>query len=180
MQRFVAFLGGINVGGHRVKGPELAAEFTALGFTDVATFLASGNVVFSTEDTLVAELTAGIEKQLEAALGYAVPTYLRTADQVRHIAAHQPFPAADIAASRGKVQVALLAEPPAAAAQATARELSSDQDRLAVDGTELYWLPSGGVSESELDLRTLFAALGPSTLRTVNTMRRITTRYLTD
>lgn len=178
--RFVAFLGGINVGGHRVKGPALAAEFATLGYTDVATFLASGNVVFSTDDLPVAQLTTSIEKQLQATLGYAVPTYLRTADQVCHIAGHQPFPIAEIAASRGKLQVAMLLDPPAAAARKTVRNLSSDQDRLTIDGTELYWLPSGGISESELDLQTLFGALGPSTMRTANTVRRIAARYLAD
>lgn len=180
MQRFVAFLGGINVGGHRVKGPALAAEFTALGYTDVAPFLASGNVVFSTDGTAAADLVTSIERQLAAALGYAVPTYLRTADQVHSIAAHQPFPASVIEAGRGKLQVAMLRDAPDAAARRTVQQLSSDQDRLALDGTELYWLPSGGVSESELDLKTLFTALGPSTMRTANTVRRIAAKYLTD
>lgn len=179
MQRYVAFLGGINVGGHRVKGPALAAEFTMLGFTDVATFLASGNVVFSTGDAPVAQLTAAIEERLAASLGYAVPTFLRDAEQVHHIAQRQPFAAEDIAASRGKLQVALLLDPPDAAAEQTVQRLSNDRDRLAVDATELYWLPSGGISESDLDLKTLFTALGPSTMRTANTVRRIAAKYLT-
>jgi uncharacterized protein (DUF1697 family) len=178
MKRYVAFLGGLNVGGHRVTGPELAAEFTSLGFTDVATFLASGNVVFSSERLSVAQTTAGIEERLHARFGYAVPTFLRTAEQVHHIAGHQPFPSEAIAASRGKLQVAMLLEPADASAHAMVRKLSSDEDKLAIDATELYWLPSGGISESDLDLKTLFAALGPSTMRTVNTVRRIAAKFL--
>ena len=179
MRRYVAFLGGINVGGHRVKGPALAAEFTTLGFTDVATFLASGNVVFSTDSTPVAQLTAAIEEHLAAALGYAVPTFLRSAEQVHHIARHQPFAAEDIAASRGKLQVALLLDPPDADAQRTVQRLSDGRDRLSADATELYWLPSGGITESDLDLKMLFTALGPSTMRTANTVRRVAAKYLT-
>ena len=38
MARFVALLGGINVGGHRVTMDRLRAEVAALGYTDVATF----------------------------------------------------------------------------------------------------------------------------------------------
>ena len=47
MTRYVAFLRGMNLGNRRIKNPELAAEFERLGFEDVATFRASGNVVFS-------------------------------------------------------------------------------------------------------------------------------------
>jgi uncharacterized protein (DUF1697 family) len=178
MQRYVAFLGGVNVGGHRITGPELVAEFAGLGFTDVATFLASGNVVFSAESLPVAKMTASIEKRLHASFGYALPSFLRTSEQVLHIADQQPFPPEAIAASHGKLQVAMLLEPPDAAGQKTVRELSSDQDKLVIDATELYWLPSGGISESDLDLKTLFAALGPSTMRTVNTVRRIAAKFL--
>ena len=177
MQRYVAFLGGINVGGHRVKGPALAAEFATLGFSDVATFLASGNVVFSAAPTPPARLAAGIEQQLERALGYAVPTFLRSAEQVRHIAAHRPFADELVAASNGKLQVVMLREPPDAATRAAVGEVSDERDRLAVDGTELYWLPSGGISESDLDWSRL-AGLGPSTMRTANTVQRIVARFL--
>jgi hypothetical protein len=48
--RHVAFLRGINVGGRRVTMAQLCAAFEALGFAEVGTFLASGNVTFSTPD----------------------------------------------------------------------------------------------------------------------------------
>ena len=48
MQRYIALLGGINVGGHRVKMAHLRALFEALGFEQVETLIASGNVIFET------------------------------------------------------------------------------------------------------------------------------------
>ena len=51
MTRYVAFLGGINVGGHRVSMERLRTEFGTLGFLDVSTFIASGNVIFTTRTT---------------------------------------------------------------------------------------------------------------------------------
>ena len=49
MLQYIAFLRGINVGGHRVKMDRLRAIFAELGLKDVSTFIASGNVLFSTE-----------------------------------------------------------------------------------------------------------------------------------
>lgn len=49
----------------------------------------------------------------------------------------------------------------------------TDEDLLAIEGRELYWLPSGGISESELDLRAIDAALGPGTMRTMGTVEQI-------
>ena len=46
MTRYIAFLRAINVGGHTVKMAELKRLFEALGFTNVETFIASGNVIF--------------------------------------------------------------------------------------------------------------------------------------
>ena len=65
----------------------------------------------------VTELTARIEAGLQAALGYAVPVFLRTASEVRPIAAHRPFAAPSIEASKGKLQVAMLSAKPAAKAR---------------------------------------------------------------
>lgn len=74
--------------------------------------------------------------------------------------------------------MALLAKKPAAAAAKRALALSTDADRLAVEGRELYWLPSGGISESDLDWKAVEAALGPTTLRTKGTIDQISAKHL--
>ena len=52
MSRYIALLRGINVGGHRkIKMVELKALFERLGFTDVVTYIQSGNVVFTAQDS---------------------------------------------------------------------------------------------------------------------------------
>ena len=124
-----------------------------------------------------AKLTARIEAGLGDGLGYEVPVYLRTDAEVAAIAAHQPFPAEAVAASKGKVQVQMLAAKPSTAAAKRALALASDEDRLAITGRELYWLPSGGISESDLDLKAIDAALGPGTMRTIGTVEQIAAKY---
>jgi uncharacterized protein (DUF1697 family) len=72
---------------HRLSNDELRAHFVAMGFTDVATFRASGNVVFAGESRPSDEVRERIEEGLAPVLGYAVPTFVRTAAEVHAIAA---------------------------------------------------------------------------------------------
>jgi uncharacterized protein (DUF1697 family) len=176
MNRYVAFLRGMNLGGRRITNEELRSHFEALGCEDVATFRASGNVVFAKAGR-PAELTARLEEELGEALGYEVPVFLRSTKQLLAITAQQPFDEKQLAASKGKLQVAFLGEKPSAAAVKKALRLASDADLLAVAGKELYWLPDGGLSESDLDHRALAEALGPMTIRTKGTVDQIATRY---
>jgi uncharacterized protein (DUF1697 family) len=56
--------------------------------------------------------------------------------------------------------------------------VATDDDRLAVVGREWYWLPSGGVSQSSLDVPTVERLLGRGTTRTRNTVVRLHARFL--
>jgi uncharacterized protein (DUF1697 family) len=177
MDRYVAFLRGMNLGGRRIKNTELREEFEALGFSDVACFRASGNVVFAVASGNEAKLVAQIETGLGEALGYEVPVFLRSAAELSALAAHEPFDAAAVEASKGKLQVALLPKKPAAKARKAALAEATDEDRLALEGRELYWLPSGGISESDLNLKTIEVAVGPWTMRTMGTVEQIVAKY---
>lgn len=179
MPTHAAFLRGMNLGKRRITNDELCACFEDLGFTEVAAFLASGNVVFAagSGDHDPARLARRIAEGLEAALAYPVPTFLRTADEVRALAEHEPFPAGEIESSEGKLQVALLAERPAKADREAALALATGDDRLALGERELWWLPAGRMSDSELDLRALEKLVGDWTMRTANTIRRMRQKF---
>lgn len=171
MERYAAFLRGVNLGPHRrVSGADLRACVMQLGFAEAATFRASGNVVFAAERQPEERLVARLEEGIAAAFGFETRVFVRASAEVRAIAAHEPFPAADVAASAGKLQVSLLPRVPSAEATAKALALATDEDRLAIRDRELYWLPSGGQLESALDLQALERLLGPTTRRTKGTM----------
>jgi uncharacterized protein (DUF1697 family) len=178
VNRYVAFLRGMNLGKRRIKNEELSAEFEHLGFAEVACFRASGNVVFAAENDDEIELTELIEAGLGEALGYAVPVFLRGEDELGEIAAQRPFESDLLAASKGKLQVALLPEKLGAAGRRQVLAYSSDEDRLTTDGRQLYWLPSGGISESDLDLKELEALAGPWTMRTKGTIEQLVAKYI--
>jgi len=86
MPRYVALLRGINVGGHVVKMDRLRTVFAAIGCSDVETFIASGNVIFSSPSGDAAALERRAEAALEEALGYEVTTFIRTPEQLQSIA----------------------------------------------------------------------------------------------
>ncbi len=173
MAVYAAFLRGMNVGGHRITNAELGEAFGELGFDSVTTFRASGNVIFETARRAEGELVAEIEESLAEALGYEVPTFLRTAAELRSIAAFEPFDQGLVAGSDGKLQVSLLAKRPTAAQRRTIRSLATDEDPLFVAEREIHWLPSGGVLESELDLDAIETLVGPLTMRTAGTIAGI-------
>ncbi|WP_395639059.1 DUF1697 domain-containing protein [Pseudolysinimonas sp.] len=90
MTRYVALLRGVNVGGVTVKMADLAEVVRGLGYDDVTTVLASGNVLFTTPDA-----AATAKQRLEAALrerfGYEAWVHVLTHDAVRAIAEAYPF-----------------------------------------------------------------------------------------
>lgn len=179
MATYVAFLRGMNVGGHRITNTELCEVITDLGFTDVTAFLASGNVILKSKTRAAPDSVARkIEKGLKAALSYAVPTFLRTADEVHAIAAQQPFaqPFEALATAWGKPQIAMLQTTPTKQACRTALAEATEDDQLAIVGPELYWLPRGKLTDSALDHKAIESALGPLTVRTRNTIVRLSAK----
>ena len=177
MDRYVAFLRGMNLGGRRITNEELRSHFEALDCAEVATFRASGNVVFATGGESPAKLSTRLESGLADALGYEVPVFLRSAKELLAIARHEPFDAAHRGGSAGKLQIALLGKAPTAAARKAALALSTAADRLAIEDRELYWLPKGRMSDSELDLKCLASILGPTTIRTKGTIDQIAAKH---
>jgi uncharacterized protein (DUF1697 family) len=168
----------MNVGGHRITNDDLRAAFAAIGFEDVGVFRASGNVAFDGGDATDAQMTERIEQGLEAELGYAVPTFVRTGEELRAMAAEEPFPPDAVEAAKGKLQVDLLRRRPAKKDREATIALATDSDQLAFgDGAHLYWLPSGGTLESELDLKAIEKLCGLATRRTKGTIEQMAKKF---
>lgn len=178
MSRHVAFLRGVNLGAkRRASSAELRAAFESAGFEDVATFRTSGNVIFEAGGK-EAEIAPRAEAALHDALGFEVRVVLRSARDVRAIAAYEPFEPDVVAATEGRLQVILAAEKPTASARRAVLALATERDRLAIRGRELYWLPTAGTQGSELDQESLGAALGLVTVRTMGTIEQIAAKFL--
>jgi uncharacterized protein (DUF1697 family) len=175
---YAAFLRGINLGSNRrIGSAELRSMFEDMGFRGVNTFRTSGNVIFEADGGGAAELGAEIEGALADALGFEVAIFLRTADEIRAIAEHEPFERRLVEASNGKLQVTMVAKKPTARVREAVLAQSTDADRLAFHGRELYWLPSGPMRDSALDLRAIDKLLGSSTMRTKGTIEHLAAKF---
>lgn len=177
MRTHVAFLRSINVGGRRVTGAALEAAFDAIGLESPASYQASGNVAFDAPGADVAALRTRIEEGLRSALDFDVPTMVRTGAEVAAAASLTPFSDAELAASRGKVQVSLLMDVPDDDAVGDVLALATDDDRLHVEGRELYWLPAAGMSDADLDVAVIERLLGMQTRRTQATLQRLVAKF---
>lgn len=91
MTSYVALLRGVNVGGVTVKSAPLAELFRSLGFENLRTVLASGNVVFDSAETDAAALKSRIEAALRERFGYDAWIVLVTREKLREIVAEFPF-----------------------------------------------------------------------------------------
>ncbi len=177
MNRYIAFLRAINVGGHTVKMDALRAHFTAMGFAAVETFIASGNVIFATEDADAAALQTAIEATLQRALGYDVATFVRSDAEVAAIAGYAPFPAHRLETA-GALNVALLAAPLTPADEERLMSLRTPIDDFHANGREVYWLCQTKQSESTFSNVLFERALGKrATFRGMNTIRKLAAKY---
>lgn len=176
MTLYIAFLRAINVGGRTVKMDRLRDLFEQLGYADVETFIASGNVIFQSPSEDTRALEQQIEAHLAASLGYQVATFVRSAAELADIAAYAPFPADEI--ENNALYVGFLQEAPGDEALGKLAALRTPQDEFHVHGREMYWLCRTSISQSKVSGAQIERALGmPATLRNVTTVRKLAAKY---
>jgi uncharacterized protein (DUF1697 family) len=176
--RYAAFLRAINVGGRVVKMERLRELFETLAFQNVATFIASGNVIFESRNTNPGELEAQIEHLLMTGLGYEVATFVRSTTEVANIAVRGPAAHGEIEAG-ARLYVAFMRQSADRARQQAALALKGPLDELHFQERELYWLVR---KQQFLESAITGAALervlnSPITVRSSNTVRKIAARY---
>jgi len=172
MPRYAAFLRAVNVGGRVVKMDALRRAFEEAGFTNVTTFIASGNVLFDARVNDASRLEARIETLLAQAFGYPVGTFVRTIPELKAIAAHDPY-----GTSPGTTtHICFLKEAPSAAEKKTLLSLRDADNDFAFQGREIYWLIRGLMSVAGVSGgKALEKALGRKdvTVRNANTVRKL-------
>ncbi|WP_406398959.1 DUF1697 domain-containing protein [Streptomyces sp. NBC_00879] len=95
--RYAALLRGINVGGHKkVPMAELRELLTELGHGDVATYLQSGNAVFSSASDDEQALATALERAIQQRFGFGVDCLVRGGPYLRAVVDDGPFPAAEL------------------------------------------------------------------------------------
>ena len=135
--RYIALLRGINVGGHQVKMEALRGHFADLGLAHVGSYIQSGNVFFDSDEADRDALQARIEERLRAALGYAVPTCLRTVEEFAAILARDPFAGIAVRPDM-RLSVSFLARPVTPLTDLPQKTPRGDFELVAMTPTELF------------------------------------------
>jgi uncharacterized protein (DUF1697 family) len=171
MATFIAFLRAVNIGKRQVKMAALRAELEANDFTDVATFIASGNVRVTTSMRAAAKVEKELERVMEALLGFDVPTMVRTPKQL--VAAYEagaelksPVPGSP------RRYVSFLKDTPSAAAVKELEAWDKPKERAQVIGREAHlWLGSDRVVLSNTTMEKILGTAGTArNWKTVTTL----------
>jgi uncharacterized protein (DUF1697 family) len=177
MPRYVAMLGGINLGNRRMSMATLREHFESMGFGDVETLLASGNVLFSTKERVAETLERTIEEKLKSCLGYHVTTYVRSSEDLEQLRKGVAALKLDDDPLRN-TQIVFLKETPAKPVTKAVTAIGADRDEFAFVGRELVWLLRGKISESQVwklpEMKS--SGLPEGTMRSWNTVVKIGAR----
>lgn len=161
---FVALFSGINVGGNRiVKMAELKSFFEDLGFSDVASYVQSGNVVFRAKKGDAAALTKELEAAFEKKWGFFSRIMVRDLSWFERLVSDNPYPEA--AADHTKLHAYALEREPTADEVARLAEKCTGAERFEVKGDVLYLSAPDGLGKS------VFANLIPRVLKVPGTAR---------
>lgn len=163
--KYAALLRGINVSGRNMLPlKDLAAMFVAAGCTDVATYIQSGNVVFSAPAPVLKKLPQTLSQRIADDFGHKVPVVIRSHEQLATVIRENPFLKAG--EPEKTLHVVFLADLPSAEAVAKLDPQRSPPDRFIVAGREIYLHLPNGMGQSKLT-----NAWMDSRLSTVSTAR---------
>ncbi|MGD0450086.1 MAG: DUF1697 domain-containing protein [Candidatus Bathyarchaeia archaeon] len=176
MPRYVAFLRGINVGGHVVKKGKLQETFHSQGFRNVLTYKQSGNVIFEACSGSAEEIKKKIEIKLSHTLGYNVAIFIRTIAQLKDIVASEPFKKQNKEGT--SFLVTFLADAPAKFTIELPTTIpKSTAQIISEKGTEVFSVTHGG-GEGALPNPFIESKLkAKATTRNLNVIREIVEKY---
>lgn len=163
--RYAALLRGVNVGGkNKLPMKDLVVLFEQAGCTSVATYIQSGNVVFTASAALGKTLAPAISGAIEKRFGYRVPVILRTARQLSFLIRNNPYLRDNL--PEKELHVYFLADIPVAQKIQSLDPARSLPNSFRVSGRDIYLHLPGGMGNSKLT-----NAWFDSRLSTVSTAR---------
>ena len=166
---YVAFLRGVNLGpNNKISMPALRAMAEDLGYTDVATYINSGNLILSSP-----KKAATVERQISDAIkktfGRPIDVTVRTSAQLKKILADNPYPDGN----PSQVTVAFLTKSAPTNAREKVAAVATDSEPFEFAGQEVYVNYSQGIGKSKL-AEKFSAIIGvSSTVRNMRTVEKV-------
>ena len=139
MQVYIALIRGINVGGHLViKMTDLRKIFESLGFTNVVTYIQTGNVIFSSHETNKEKLVKQIEKKFKTSTGHDAKIFVLTNDKLKKAASHNSFEP-ERREKEQRCQLMFLSGKPDAAHRKALMKLKGEEYQFHIHDDVLYY-----------------------------------------
>ncbi|MBW2960899.1 DUF1697 domain-containing protein [Mesonia aestuariivivens] len=147
-QKYIALLRGINVGGKRkLKMADLRESVLKIGFTEVSTYIQSGNLFFTSEEKSSAILEEKLTQHLLEEYTYEIPVIIRTAEEIEKTITENPFPEAE---DFKQLHLIFLKEKSTKEAVENFKELKFSTEEFKVENQHLYVNYIDGVRNSKL------------------------------
>ena len=166
---YVAFLRGVNLGpNNKISMPALRAMAEDLGYTDVATYINSGNLIISSPKN-AATVEQEIVKAIKDTFGRPIDVAVRTPAQLEKLLAENPYPDGN----PSQVTVAFLTIAPAADAKQKVAAVAKDYEPFTFSGQQVYVNYSQGIGRSKL-AEKFSAIIGVSSkVRNIRTLEKV-------
>jgi uncharacterized protein (DUF1697 family) len=166
---YVAFLRGVNLGpNNKISMPELRAMAEDLGFTDVATYINSGNLIISSPKK-AASVEREISQGIKNTFGRPIDVTVRTPAQLKKILADNPYPDGN----PSQVTVAFLMKAPAKDAKDRVAAVAADYEPFTFAGQQVYVNYSQGIGKSKLAEKFSDIIGVSSTVRNMRTIEKV-------
>jgi len=151
MQVLISLLRGVNMAGHNIiKMTDLGALFEKLGFTDVETFIQSGNVIFrDPEDMQPLQISAKVEEAILKKFKLNIPVLIRTEGDLKEVISCNPY-AVEVNFNPDKLAVIFLYELPREEQIEKVRNIDYPPDKFEIKGKEIFIYCPNGFGKTKL------------------------------
>lgn len=149
--KLISLLRGINVSGHKkIKMADLKALYEYLGFTNVITYIQSGNVIFETENTNTDELVGLIEKAIEQSYQFQVPVIVRTVENLSTIIEDCPFNPVNLEKDGTKIMISFFSKPVSEGKEDLLEPYRHISESITIVGSHAYLHCPSGYGKTKL------------------------------
>ncbi|MCX6258607.1 MAG: DUF1697 domain-containing protein [Bacteroidia bacterium] len=150
MPVYLSILRGINVGGHRkIVMSDLRALYEGLGFSNVITYIQSGNVIFTNDNN--PDLTGRIEQSVFRKYGFQVPVIIRSQQEMQDLLKSNPFLTRP-EINKDKLHVTFLSGEPQPADIQKTMEINYPPDEFIISGRHIFLFCPFGSGRSKLTI----------------------------
>ncbi|MBC7425021.1 MAG: DUF1697 domain-containing protein [Bacteroidia bacterium] len=170
---YIAIVRGINVGGKKVLMADFKVLLEGLKYSNINTYIQSGNVIFRSAKKLEATLEKEIFNAMARKFGFVSPVIVTTFDYMKNVAGHNPFlKEKDIDLT--KLHVTFLADEPSKEALKTISELSFPPDKFIIKDKTVYLYCPVNYGETKLSNKFFESKLKvTATTRNWNTVNKL-------